>query len=106
MFTKGGWYWEYNDQHHHNLRSKSTHPSGCEEDKHILFVAPDFMGEDSLINDDDANLIAAAPDMYEALKNLWAECDKIGFPLDIKPATLVMTMGNTMKALARAEGHG
>ena len=73
MYTKGEWYWEYNDQMHHNLRAKSTHPSGVEEDKHILFVATDFLGEDSLINDDNAHLIAAAPDMYEALEAICLE---------------------------------
>jgi len=94
-YTKGEWYWEYNDQMHHNLRAKSTHPSGCEEDKHILFVAQDFLGEDSLINEADAQLISAAPDMYEALKAIEEE-PNLGLP-----GRLSLMMG---RALAKAGG--
>ena len=66
--TKGEWYWDYKDNKPFNLRAKSKHPSGCAVDEHILFIADDFLGENSLNNEADANLIAAAPEMYEALK--------------------------------------
>lgn len=98
-YTKGEWYWEYNDQMHHNLRTKSTHPSGCEEDKHILFVAPDFLGEDSLINEADANLIASAPDLYEALRLLQANVRMAQVVPDTDPIMI-----KVQQALAKAEG--
>ena len=49
--------------------------------------------------------VNAFDDMYEALLSLWNECNKIGFPLGIKPSSLVMSMGNAMKALSKEEGQ-
>lgn len=50
----------------------------------------------------DAPVIKAAPAMYEALEELRQECNKIGFPLGIKPASLVTAQGKAIKALAQA----
>ena len=107
-YTKGEWYWEYNDQMHHNLRAKSTHRSGCEEDKHILFIAPDFLGEDSLASEADAQLIASAPDLYEALKEL--STIVLGVIEYHRNTSVILGMDSftlqpAMKALAKAEGE-
>ena len=88
-YTKGEWYWEYNDQMHHNLRAKSTHPSGTEEDKHILFISPDFLGEDSLINDADAHLIAQSPRMAELIVKI-AKQNFVVFPEDKREAIRII----------------
>ena len=99
-YTKGEWYWEYNDQHHHNLRAKSTHPSGVEEDKHILFISPDFLGEDSLTNEADANLIKAAPALYEALK---AVDDYLSAPYPENMNLKQIAADKLVEALAQAD---
>lgn len=115
-YTKGNWYWEYADQHHHNLRALDG-----KHDKHILFIAPDFLGEDSLTNEADAHLIAAAPDLYEALNTLYntSICDmcyedecggdaRCTFGKDGGPCKcherITKAEGLAFKALAKAEG--
>ena len=52
-YTKGEWYWEHWDATHHSLKT--------EEGDCILCV-----GKESPFKDVDAQLIAAAPEMYEA----------------------------------------
>ncbi len=66
-YTKGEWYWEEDNKGNlHNLRSKNGN-----EDKHILFVGMDFLGQFSFENQKaNAQLISAAPNMYKVLQGI------------------------------------
>jgi len=82
-YTKGKWYWRTDKQGDpYNLRSKDD-SQGYKSDSHVLYIADDFSGENSLCNPNDANLIAAAPEMYEALKDCkrWLFYMKASIPL-------------------------
>jgi hypothetical protein len=91
-YTQGNWYWNLVNGKHHSLRSKNGNL-----DRHILYISPDFMGNDSLDNKDNAQLISAAPDIYEALKILIAQLDSVG-------SVALGDFEIAKKALAKAEG--
>lgn len=63
-----------------------------------------YHGADWPVNSANARLIATAPELLAACIELHAEVGKIGFPLGLKPNSLVEAMGNAMGAIAKAEG--
>jgi len=101
-YTKGEWYWDYKDGKPFNLRARGHHPLGYEEDKHVLFIADDFLGENSLINKEDAHLIAAAPKMYEALKEIKQLVRACAFDSKV---TEQIIASKCFLAIAKAEGR-
>lgn len=87
-YTKGEWttYKDTLTQHATHIEVKHTG-----HEKQYIEVA-------YVYHEDDARLISASPDMYEALKNLIYRIDEglaLGSELDIEPAR---------KAIAKAEG--
>lgn len=56
--------------------------------------------------DDDAKLIAAAPDLYEALSALMGADNKITVAIGGNPIYVEKLMARARSALARAEGKG
>lgn len=88
-YTKGEWYWEnpFEDEAHkyHNLRCKNLHT-----DEHILYT------HSGVRTGADANLIASAPDMYEALKELRNDSQWV----KLRQSTRLFIV----TALAKAEG--
>ena len=93
-YTKGEWYWEnpFGDSEHryHNLRSKHD-----ELDRHILYT------NKSVRTDSDANLIAAAPDLYEALKGVTNAFENWGTSAFY--AYMYKELPQIKKALSKAE---
>ena len=107
MYTKGKWYWTVDEEGRPlHLRCALEDDSGT---KHILFTSDDFMGNYAFENAQaNANLIAAAPDMYEALKDLAACFRNIDVLLSIQDDNERWLLGiahDTMnKALAKVDG--
>lgn len=104
-YTKGKWYWEDDDSGRpHNLRARIDDRVSY----HILFLGLDFAGNYAFREAQaNANLIASAPDMYEALKetrtalhNQYRYESDEGMRLHLKGV-----INQTTNALAKAEGR-
>ena len=92
-YTKGEWYWESHDsgEAQQNLRCKVANGNN-----HILYTVKGVRTKA------DAQLIASAPDLYEACKGIISALEYTGW-IDSIDHTVVAHIEEVKKAIAKVE---